>query len=81
MILALFQVALSIANLAAKVLGVQLTRVDQDFHKPIITAEIGDTVDMPMVKRIVKRHPTKKSILNNNYPTLPLSKSTVCSIQ
>ncbi|XP_044577754.1 ras-related protein Rab-28-like [Cotesia glomerata] len=74
-------VALTIANLAAKVLGVQLTRVDQDFHKPIITAEIGDTVDMPTIQRIVKRHPTKKSILNNNYPTLPLSKSTVCSLQ
>ncbi|XP_011310015.1 ras-related protein Rab-28 [Fopius arisanus] len=74
-------VSLSIANLSAKVLGVQLTRMDQEFHKPIVTAEIGDTVDVTTIKKIVKRQPHRKSYPNNNYPTLPLSKSSVCSLQ
>ncbi|XP_034938140.1 ras-related protein Rab-28-like [Chelonus insularis] len=74
-------VALTIATLAAKALGVQLTRVDQDSHKAIITAEIGDNVDMTSVQKVVKKLPNKKSYQNNNYPTLPLSKSAVCSLQ
>lgn len=74
-------VSLCISSLAAKVLGVQLTRMDQDFCKPIVTAEIGDTVDMANIQRPIKRQPNKKSCPNNNYATLPLSKSTVCMLQ
>ncbi|XP_015120220.1 ras-related protein Rab-28 [Diachasma alloeum] len=74
-------VSLSIANLSAKVLGVQLTRMDQESHKPIVTAEIGDTVDVATIRKVIKRQPHRKSCQNNNYPTLPLSKSAVCSLQ
>ncbi|XP_063977511.1 uncharacterized protein LOC135162694 isoform X2 [Diachasmimorpha longicaudata] len=74
-------VSLSIANLSAKVLGVQLTRMDQEFHKPIVTAEIGDTVDVATIRKVIKRQPHRKSCQNNNYPALPLSKSAVCSLQ
>lgn len=73
--------SLCIVSLVAKVLGVELTKMDQDFHKPIVIAEIGDTVDVSTIQKIIKRRPNKKSYSNNNYPTLPLSKSAVCLLQ
>lgn len=75
-------VSLCIANLAAKVLGVQLTQMDQDFCKPIVTAEIGDTVDMMSVQKPIKRQPNKKTCPNDNQiiTTIPKS-SAVCALQ
>lgn len=69
-----------IANLVAQVLGLRLTKVDQDFHKPIIIAEIGDSVDVPTARKVVKRLPNKKhsQLLTHH---LPSSKSKVCSLQ
>lgn len=75
-----FQVSLCIVNLAAQILGVRLTKTDQDFHKPIIIAEIGDTVDMSSIQKVVKRAPTKKQSQIPFYPHLH-SKSAVCVLQ
>ncbi|KAJ8670492.1 hypothetical protein QAD02_001751 [Eretmocerus hayati] len=77
-------VSLCIVNLAAKCLGVRLTKSDQDFHKPIVTAEIGDSVDMPIFQnqKIIKRRPNKKPISIHHFRSnLSSSKSTACSIQ
>ncbi|XP_015433011.1 PREDICTED: ras-related protein Rab-28-like [Dufourea novaeangliae] len=74
-------VSLCIVTLAAQILGVRLTKTDQDFHKPIIIAEIGDTVDMSTVQKIVKRIPTKRQTQLPFYPHLPTSKSAVCVLQ
>ncbi|XP_001606519.1 ras-related protein Rab-28 [Nasonia vitripennis] len=77
-------VSLCIVNLAAKSLGVRLTKSDQDFHRPIVTAEIGDSVDIPIVKnrKIVKRRPNKKQITIHHFrPNFPMSKSAACSLQ
>ncbi|XP_018392597.1 PREDICTED: ras-related protein Rab-28-like [Cyphomyrmex costatus] len=74
-------VSLCIAGLAAQVLGVRLTRTDQDFHKPIIIAEIGDTVDINSIHKVVKRFPTKKQFPLAFHPRFPASKSTVCALQ
>ena len=75
---------MTIVNLAAQYLGVRLTRTDLDFHKPIVTAEIGDSVDIPVFndQKIVKRQPTKKHLSIHNFKkTFSSSKSTVCSLQ
>lgn len=80
----LFQVSLSIVNLAAKCLGIRLTKTDQDYHRPIVAAEIGDSVDMPLMKnqKIIKRRPNKKQISIHSFrPTLPTAKSKACSLQ
>ncbi|XP_043274038.1 ras-related protein Rab-28-like [Venturia canescens] len=74
-------VSLCIANVAAKVLGVQLTRMDQDLHKPIVIAEIGDTVDISSIQRVVKRYPNKKAFQLNGNSSLPISRSAVCCLQ
>ncbi|XP_011505600.1 PREDICTED: ras-related protein Rab-28-like [Ceratosolen solmsi marchali] len=77
-------VSLCIANLAAKNLGIRLTKFDQDLHKPIITAEIGDSVDMPIIdnRKIIKRRPNKKQMSIHHFrQNLPMSKSTTCSLQ
>ncbi|XP_076244560.1 ras-related protein Rab-28 [Calliopsis andreniformis] len=74
-------VSLCMVSLAAQILGVRLTKTDQDFHKPIIVAEIGDTVDMSTVHKVVKRIPTKKQTQIHLYPHLPSSKSSVCVLQ
>ncbi|XP_066580901.1 ras-related protein Rab-28-like [Prorops nasuta] len=74
-------VSLCIANLAAQVLGVRLTRTDQDFHKPIIIAEIGDTVDVSAVQKVIKRFPNKKNTQIPIHTNLPFSKSSVCTLQ
>lgn len=76
-----FQVSLCIAGLAAQVLGVRLTRTDQDFHKPIIIAEIGDTVDVNSIHKVVKRIPNKKQHPIVFHPHFPASKSAVCVLQ
>jgi hypothetical protein len=76
-----FQVSLCIANLAAQVLGVRLTRTDQDFHKPIIIAEIGDTVDINSIQKVVKRIPNKKQHSIAFNPHFPASKSAICTLQ
>lgn len=76
-----FQVSLCIANLAAQILGVRLTRTDQDFHKPIIIAEIGDTVDVNSIHRVVKRIPNRKQHPIAFNPRFPISKSAVCALQ
>lgn len=75
------QVSLCIVTLAAQTLGVRLTKTDQDFHRPIIVAEIGDTVDMSTVHRVVKRIPTKKHSQIPFHPHFPSSKSAVCVLQ
>lgn len=77
----LFQVSLCIITLAAQILGVRLTKTDQDYHKPIIIAEIGDTVDMNTVQKVVKRIPTKRHTQIPFHPHFPSSKSTVCVLQ
>ncbi|XP_076667843.1 ras-related protein Rab-28 isoform X2 [Andrena cerasifolii] len=74
-------VSLCIVTLAAQTLGVRLTKTDQDFHRPIIVAEIGDTVDMSTVHRVVKRIPNKKHSQIPFHPHLPSSKSAVCVLQ
>ncbi|XP_053993621.1 ras-related protein Rab-28-like isoform X1 [Hylaeus volcanicus] len=74
-------VSLCIVNLAAQILGVRLTKTDQDYHKPIITAEIGDTVDMAAIHKVVKRIPNKRQNQLPFYPHLSSSKSTVCELQ
>ncbi|EFN75149.1 ras-related protein Rab-28 [Harpegnathos saltator] len=74
-------VSLCVASLAAQVLGVRLTRTDQDFHKPIIIAEIGDTVDMTSIHKVVKRIPNKKQYPIAFNPHFPSSKSAVCTLQ
>ncbi|XP_072751915.1 ras-related protein Rab-28 [Anoplolepis gracilipes] len=74
-------VSLCIANLAAQILGVRLTRTDQDFHKPIIIAEIGDTVDVNSIHKVVKRIPNRKQHPITFNPRFPSSKSTVCALQ
>lgn len=74
-------VSLCLVTLAAQILGVRLTRTDQDLHKPIIIAEIGDTVDMNTVQRVVKRIPNKKQNPIAFHPHFPASKSAVCSLQ
>lgn len=74
-------VSLCIAGLAAQVLGVRLTRTDQDFHKPIIIAEIGDTVDVNSIQKVVKRVPNKKQHQIAFHPRFPASKSAVCALQ
>lgn len=76
-----FQVSLCIVTLAAQILGVRLTKTDQDYHKPIIIAEIGDTVDMSTIHKVVKRIPTKKQTQIPFHPHLPGSKSSVCLLQ
>lgn len=76
-----FQVSLCIVTLAAQILGVRLTKTDQDYHKPIIIAEIGDTVDMSTIHKVVKRIPTKKHTQIPFHPHLPGSKSSVCLLQ
>lgn len=76
-----FQVSLCIVTLAAQILGVRLTKTDQDYHKPIIIAEIGDTVDMGTIHKVVKRIPTKKHTQIPFHPHLPGSKSSVCLLQ
>lgn len=76
-----FQVSLCVAGLAAQVLGVRLTRTDQDFHKPIIIAEIGDTVDVNSIQKVVKRIPNKKQHPIAFHPHFPASKSAVCALQ
>lgn len=68
-------------SLAAQILGVRLTKTDQEFHRPIIVAEIGDTVDMSTVQKVVKRIPTKKQSQIHLFPHLPSSKSAVCVLQ
>jgi len=67
--------------LAAQILGVRLTRMDQDFHKPIIIAEIGDTVDVNSIHKVIKRIPNKKQRSIAFYPHFPASKSAVCALQ
>lgn len=74
-------VSLCIAGLAAQVLGTRLTRTDQDFHKPIIIAEIGDTVDVNSIHKVVKRIPNKKQHPIVFHPHFPASKSAVCALQ
>lgn len=74
-------VSLCIVTLAAQILGVRLTKTDQDFHKPIIIAEIGDTVDMSTVQKVVKRIPNKKQSNIPFHPHFPSSKSAVCVLQ
>ncbi|XP_014216964.1 ras-related protein Rab-28-like [Copidosoma floridanum] len=77
-------VSLSLVTLASKILGVRLTKIDQDFHRPIITAEIGDTVDVPITKnrKAIKRKPNKKqSTIHHFKPNLPAAKSVTCSLQ
>ncbi|XP_076658985.1 ras-related protein Rab-28 [Halictus rubicundus] len=74
-------VSLCIVNLAAQILGVRLTKTDQDYHKPIIIAEIGDTVDMSTIQKVVKRIPTKKQSHLPFHPHFPQSKSAVCVLQ
>lgn len=66
--------------MAAQILGVRLTRTDQDFHKPIIIAEIGDTVDVNAIHKVVKRIPNRKHPIAFN-PRFPVSKSAVCALQ
>lgn len=71
-------------NMAAKILGIRLTTADQDFHKPIVVAEIGDSVDLPVFRnrKIVKRRPNKKPITIHHFrPHMPMSKSVTCSLQ
>ena len=75
------QVSLCIVTLAAQILGVRLTKTDQDYHKPIIIAEIGDTVDMNTIHKVVKRFPTRKQTQIPFHPHLPGSKSSVCLLQ
>lgn len=77
----MFQVSLCIVTLAAQILGVRLTKTDQDYHKPIIIAEIGDTVDMNTVQKVVKRIPTKRHTQIPFHPHFPSSKSAVCVLQ
>ncbi|KAF3420889.1 hypothetical protein E2986_02967 [Frieseomelitta varia] len=77
----LLQVSLCIVTLAAQILGVRLTKTDQDYHRPIIIAEIGDTVDMNTVHKVVKRFPTRKQTQIPFHPHLPGSKSSVCLLQ
>ncbi|KAG7201211.1 hypothetical protein KM043_003998 [Ampulex compressa] len=74
-------VSLCIVNLAAQILGVRLTRMDQDFHKPIIIAEIGDTVDMSTIQKVVRRIPNRKHNAISFNPHFPASKSRVCTLQ
>lgn len=74
-------VSLCIVTLAAQILGVRLTKTDQDYHKPIIIAEIGDTVDMNTVQKVVKRIPTKRHTQIPFHPHFPSSKSAVCVLQ
>ncbi|KAK9293598.1 hypothetical protein QLX08_011505 [Tetragonisca angustula] len=74
-------VSLCIVTLAAQILGVRLTKTDQDYHRPIIIAEIGDTVDMNTVHKVVKRFPTRKQTQIPFHPHLPGSKSSVCLLQ
>lgn len=74
-------VSLCIVSLAAQVLGVRLSRTDQDFHKPIIIAEIGDTVDMRTVGKVVKRFPNKRNQPIPFHSHFPTSKSAVCTLQ
>ncbi|XP_078047669.1 ras-related protein Rab-28 [Augochlora pura] len=67
------------ARTGEAILGVRLTKTDQDYYKPIIIAEIGDTVDMHTIQKVVKRIPTKKQ---SHIPFHPhLSKSAVCVLQ
>ncbi|XP_015604199.1 ras-related protein Rab-28 [Cephus cinctus] len=73
-------VSLCMINLAAQILGVRLTRMDQEFHRPIVTAEIGDTVDVSTVQKVVKRYPKKQNPVDLNRSP-PGSKSSVCSLQ
>ncbi|CAD1473257.1 unnamed protein product, partial [Heterotrigona itama] len=54
---------------------------EADYHKPIIIAEIGDTVDMNTVHKVVKRFPTRKQTQIPFHPHLPGSKSSVCLLQ
>ncbi|KAL7298817.1 hypothetical protein TKK_0008557 [Trichogramma kaykai] len=78
-------VSLCIVTLAAKILGIRLTKIDQDYHKPIVTAEIGETVDMPVPKnrKLVNRRPNKKHITIHHFKpkNLPIPKSISCSLQ
>ncbi|XP_046144507.1 ras-related protein Rab-28-like [Osmia bicornis bicornis] len=74
-------VSLCIVTLAAQVLGVHLTKTDKEYHKPIIIAEIGDTVDLNTVHKVVKRIPVKKQNHIPFYPHFPGSKSAVCVLQ
>ncbi|KAK2579277.1 hypothetical protein KPH14_008236 [Odynerus spinipes] len=74
-------VSLCIVSLAAQVLGVRLSRTDQDFHKPIIIAEIGDTVDMRTIQKVVKRFPNKRHHQIPFHSHFPSSKSAVCTLQ
>ncbi|KAI4486940.1 hypothetical protein M0802_012197 [Mischocyttarus mexicanus] len=74
-------VSLCIVSLAAQILGVRLSRNDQDFHKPIIIAEIGDTVDMNTIHKVVKRFPNKRHNPISFHSHFPGSKSTVCTLQ
>lgn len=74
-------VSLCIITLAAQVLGVRLTKTDQDFYKPIIIAEIGDTVDMSTIQKVVKRIPNRKHHPIPFNPPFPTSKSSVCVLQ
>jgi len=55
--------------------------MDQDFHKPIIIAEIGDTVDVNSIHKVIKRIPNKKQRPIAFYPHFPASKSAVCALQ